>query len=655
MENKFGGKGASLMLLDKYFNVPKFIIITYDFYERFIKYNNIENEINNTLNNLDINNLLGSSNKLKKLFINTDFSNIDKEKILNLTHSIKSKIISVRSSAIVEDSKKNSWAGQFDSYLNVNISEIYSRIIDVYSSLFNERALRYKINNNVANDSYKISVIIQKMINSTNSGVAFSEDTINNTDCILIESVYGTGDSLVSGIVTPDQYLVKNNIIIKKLNKENYIEKDSKIISYITCDNNKRLDDRNILRVAKTVNRIKKIYKTEIDVEFCFKGNTLYILQARPITVKTKCSNLNTIKEYLKTANLDIPYNNRHTLFSKMFFTISNNEYYNKDDIKYPDFNIQIVTDNNYLRIDSKVKNIVGKNKADIIKLINDDIDLSKRIINDINLNTHIFNENNYLKVKNHVKNVLKEYKNIFHNELYIRTIVNIYMNSNQDEDQDFNTLINNWRNSEEKDDAFLGMLFDTICFYGFKDYRELVFDYMSYYEFIGMLDNKYTVKNYVKKLIKRKKDGYAIINFPKLNIYCKFVTNSTYINNIKNIIIDRINNKDIFLKGESIIKSNSFVEGECILIKDERELIDKSLLENKIVVTPMTTPYFIPFLKDAKAIITDSGGSLCHASIIAKENGIPTVVGTYFATQKLKSKQIIKINLQSGEIEIIK
>ena len=195
--------------------------------------------------------------------------------INKLTEDIKEKIIekfknigypvAVRSSATVEDSKISSFAGQFETYLNISSEiELFAAIEKCWNSLSSKRAQGYLKNKNIEN--VKMAVIVQKMINADYGGVVFTIDPVEKKN-ILIEIVEGGGEKLVGGEITLNSYYVdRDNFSI--VNKESTFEVDSSLIR----------------KIAETTLKIEKLFNYPQDIEFCLNYNKIFILQSRPIT-----------------------------------------------------------------------------------------------------------------------------------------------------------------------------------------------------------------------------------------------------------------------------------------------------------------------------------------------------------------------------------
>ena len=205
-EDKIGNKGKFLIQMKKEdFNVPSGIILDTDTFDEIISKNNLIKKINDNLHKLDKNNLKEISKKLISLF---NKISIPKD-ILNeiITNLNANKKYAVRSSGTKEDLDNLSFAGQYETFLNVEVKDVEENIIKCYQSMYTETILSYLLNNKISLDDLKMSVIIQEMVNSEYSGICFTiNPTTGNDTEMLIEVSKGLGENIVSGKTAPEQY-----------------------------------------------------------------------------------------------------------------------------------------------------------------------------------------------------------------------------------------------------------------------------------------------------------------------------------------------------------------------------------------------------------------------------------------------------------------
>lgn len=201
-------------------------------------------------------------------------------------------IFAVRSSSPEEDLEGVSFAGMYETYLGVTTEKIEKTIALAFSSCFDFRVMEYKRQNNINLDNTSIAIIVQRQIDSDISGVGFSLNPNNNCyDEIMINASFGLGESIVSGIVTPDTYIVdsiRNEIIDKKIGEKQIaigLKKDGGTIEQENKNKKEQaLNDSQILELGKLIKKCEKYYKRPMDIEWAFEDDKLYLLQSRPIT-----------------------------------------------------------------------------------------------------------------------------------------------------------------------------------------------------------------------------------------------------------------------------------------------------------------------------------------------------------------------------------
>lgn len=215
------------------------------------------------------------------------------EEILKAFDELTATRVAVRSSAVAEDSKTASWAGQLESYLNVTRDELLDKVRECWNSIKSERALAYAAGQNLPEEQLVVAVVVQKMVESEFSGVMFTINPITHeANELMIEAGFGLGEMLVQGMITPDNFIVdKQTLEIKSRdiqtqetmlifqdgqNQEVPVPKDKKSESAIT--------DQEVKQLAELGIKIEADYGTPQDIEWALEGGKLYIVQVRPIT-----------------------------------------------------------------------------------------------------------------------------------------------------------------------------------------------------------------------------------------------------------------------------------------------------------------------------------------------------------------------------------
>ena len=267
-EEKLGNKGKFLLQMKKEgFNVPGGFILDTDIYDEVVAANGVASEVRDKLEKLNAQNVKEISEEINSLFSNVKIPSDITTQISNLASD--DKLYAVRSSGNMEDLEEYSFAGQYDTFLNVKKEDIPGRVIDCYKSMFGEVLLQYVANNHIDAPAMKMSVVVQEMVDASLSGICFTIDPVNGFDKeMLIEVSEGLGENIVSGKTAPEQYFY-NWYEDKEVRKSG---------------SNKFLTSEAVEQYAKTFSNIQHFFGYPCDIEFAIADEKLYILQARRIT-----------------------------------------------------------------------------------------------------------------------------------------------------------------------------------------------------------------------------------------------------------------------------------------------------------------------------------------------------------------------------------
>jgi pyruvate,water dikinase len=309
-----GGKNANLGELIKVgIPVPPGFAITAYAYKKFIEETGIAQEIYKTIKETikdenDPRAYEEASRKVRKIIESTPMPKDVEEAIKAAYKELSSRIkqanalVAVRSSATAEDLADASFAGQQETYLNVRgEKELIEKTIKCWSSLFTPRAIYYRTQKGFKHEDVFISVGIQKMVNAKAAGVAFTINPVTgDQNQILIEGNWGLGESVVSGAVTPDDFIVDKNtlkLISKRIAKKTieYIRdpKTGKTIhAEVPIERQEQpcLTDQEVLKIAELTKKIEGHYGKAQDIEWAIDQDlsfpeNIYIVQSRPETV----------------------------------------------------------------------------------------------------------------------------------------------------------------------------------------------------------------------------------------------------------------------------------------------------------------------------------------------------------------------------------
>ena len=285
-----GGKAQSLIKLTQGgFNVPYGAVLTVSFFNEWLT--QLKNKEYFRAGSMDPNKFESLAAQLKDDAGKMTFTDKQKEVIDQIMTLLDGDLFAVRSSSPEEDLSGASFAGGYETVLGVTPGNIMTAIKSAFVSCLDERVFFYKHHNGFDTSVLRIAVIIQIQLNSTTSGVAFSLNPLNNCyDEAVINANAGLGESVVSGMVTPDEFVVNKvtkDIVEKTVGvKEQFIELlpegGTKVVDQKATDF--CINSTQVVELVRQTSAIEGYYQQPMDIEWAYEGKDLYILQARPIT-----------------------------------------------------------------------------------------------------------------------------------------------------------------------------------------------------------------------------------------------------------------------------------------------------------------------------------------------------------------------------------
>ncbi len=296
--NEVGGKGANLGELARAgFNVPEGFCVTTQSYSAFILPE--QKRIFRWLENLDTENLDAlrkTGNKVRQLLATLPLPKGLQKPLVEAWQKLgETNAYAVRSSATAEDLPQASFAGQQDTYLNiVGRQDLLNSVRDCFISLFTDRAILYRIQNNFDHQDVLLSVVVQKMIMPQASGIMFTADPVSGKRRLTsIDASFGIGEALVSGLVSPDLYQVDKStdqICKKQIGDKKIairpIEGGGTETVNLSAEESARstLDDARIISLTRLGTAIENHYGKPQDIEWALLNGEFFITQSRPIT-----------------------------------------------------------------------------------------------------------------------------------------------------------------------------------------------------------------------------------------------------------------------------------------------------------------------------------------------------------------------------------
>lgn len=292
MRERVGGKAYQLgRLLQHGIRVPDGFVVTTTLYDRFVEYNGIGEIIKASVENKTP---LEAQEQIQKAFMMGDYDPGTFE-LLKESFERVEKPVAVRSSSTMEDLSEFSFAGQYDSYLNIKDLEGFKEALKkTWASLWNERAIVYRRENQLDKIVIQHAVLVQTLIYGEKSGVAFSANPVTGIrHHALINAAWGLGESIVGGHVTPDEWIVdrtSGEIITEKIHRKMVktvcTEQGTEEVATHELEMEEVcLNQQEIQSIVEGLNRIEAFYNGEPqDTEWVIRNGEVYVVQSRAIT-----------------------------------------------------------------------------------------------------------------------------------------------------------------------------------------------------------------------------------------------------------------------------------------------------------------------------------------------------------------------------------
>ena len=597
IEYVYGGKANSLLrLIKEGFPVPKFIVLSSYFFKSFINYNNIKT------NNFD---------ELCKEIDNGNFSNDMIIELFKYWDIHKFEKVSVRSSAANEDGNEKSFAGQYATFLNITKNELLVAIKNCWKSLYKKNVYDYQ---GKSEFSYEMNVIIQEMVDADYAGVAISTDNMLSTRYYsYVETCKGTGEKLVSGEMTPTKY---------------FLRKSNNSVDYIVGE--KYPIEKELHKLSILINKIERIYEKNMDIEWAFYNKQVYILQARPVTSFPEFKIPFSISisrprplAAIQCAEICEREGLRNILGGMYYF---NTLYYYRNNT-FEEYNNMLDIE----QIPSVMIHYAINHKQEMFKLLDNANkkckQLEKEVIED--------GEFNIRKIISYFKEFIPF--NLLSNFAEKTTII-----TNFETDMNDSLIKQIIKNREHYDDIKYKV--DKIII---EKIKSSISEELKPYVNLLTIEEAFEGKRVTIEELENRKNGFIYYKEDLI---------------LKKDIDEYFKREKIFIKSDEELSTNNLINGssaypgkakgkvKLVFCEDDLEKIN----EGDIIVSPMTIPTFINGMKKACAIITDEGGVVCHAALIAREMKKVCVIGTKIATKMLKDDMLVEVNGDLGIVRIL-
>jgi len=662
-----GGKGASLgEMTNADIPVPPGFVVLSAAFEKFLEATDLNIEIDSLLEKVkheDINTVEQASEKIQALILSAKMPDDIANLIQKYFNELGTEYVAVRSSATAEDSASAAWAGQLDSFLNTTETDLLDKVKRCWASLFTPRAIFYRFEQNLHTQKISVAVVIQKMVVSEVSGIAFSVHPVTQDyNQLIIEAGFGLGEAIVSGQITPDSYVVEKaprRIIDKNIVEQNRgifrIEGGTPPSSGISArqeanewrdisserGNQQKINDEQILELSEIILGIEKHYGFPCDIEWAYESGVFYIVQSRPITTLVK---ENGIKDDLDE-NWTKVWTTEYSLFPVWLFGRS------FADICWKEVGAGF----------SKIIFLIEGPLATVFRLDREQKEFAQKLASRM-----LFEEKFIDKVVKILSDIQTEFEKFFEmseqevltpkkwsrfleiHRLYQPYFLGVLWAPNELEN--FNVPANVYKkifaiceSSRKRSESvfpllekFLQKLFKFIAT---KEKVNENFLRAILPEELAAYINGQGLPD--EKILKLRYDYSAVLATKEKNELLLNTEARQLIGKISKINLEDINE----IKGT--VANKGVIKGRVKLVFLEQDL-DKVQIGD-VIVTTMTRPEWVPVMKFAGAYVTDAGSVLCHAAIVSREFNKPCIINTKIATQVLHDGDLVEVDADNG------
>lgn len=638
-----GGKGASLGEMTRAsVPVPPGFVILSNTFDRFIREADLIQEIESILDTVkheQVHTVESASERIQGLILNTEIPHDIREIIESGFKELDTTYVAVRSSATAEDGAEHAWAGQLESYLNTTEANILENIRRCWASLFTPRAIFYRFEKNLHTTDISVAVVVQKMVDSEISGIAFSVHPVTeDPNQLIIEAGFGLGEAIVSGQITPDSYVVEKEPR-RILDKNVYTQTrgiyrasqggnewkeitDPKASSQV-------LSDDQILELAELILRIETHYKFPCDIEWAFEQGRFYIVQSRPITTLQSAQGGKQRQQFHKAYTRDFSiimqeawfYANKEGLMERLGL----DEYpHNPPYIYFMKDGVEEVWENK-------------RGNEWLYERLCERLETDSNFFNA--LHKRYYEELSRMEVWWQTEINTLEKLEEFVNDLFPATADFVLMYGSTLSESLPPKQQKQANEFREKDKFFAecNLALERALKNIYPELGTLVL-YITREE-LGQSTN-------TKELREREK-GFVLIP----GIFCGALSFDGLVQKFPEyqFNIEKFDPNATTFKGQSAYKGNVTGKVRILMRKDQVGDVE----EGEIIVSPMTTPEMVAGMKKAAAFVTDEGGITCHAAIIAREMQKPCIIGTKVATQVLKNGEEVEVDANNGIVRI--
>lgn len=573
------------------------------------------------------------------------------------------KTYAVRSSALAEDTVGASWAGQFETYLDIASDNVVAKVELCHNTARN-RAKAYA--DDKANNSFDIAVVVQEMLKPDYAGVLFTKDPVTGANHLVTEYVEGLGEELVSGRADPKKVIIEEG-------KELLVPFDVK-------------------QLAELARKVEELFNGPQDIEWVWADNKIWLVQARPITATQESRKGYYIGEpedlfYWGPARANPTYFSDFMVGVERFFV----EAFNNPNLPKPPKTIALFHEGkNVWLINAKAfADFTEKIFETYEKLDQLDKDISSWKVSSEQLNKLTGSDLEAALVDAWYHTEFAEFSLYGAEASLTKRLSRFDAKTRQDiwgaftvpDKQTFLAAIDTELYETQDPEAmakkypWINDGYDGVAKVGayFKDRLKIVGDethdnhkFLSKRKEIikkaGLSKDEVNSLTLARKLAEFMDDRKAwmmqtrhLITKPLIDIQHGWFFKDGKATTVGEADARELWQRYIDFKTSTnsvvgIVASNGskhFVRGEVAVVTGPTDRVE----DGKIVVVPSTSPSYVPLMRKAKALVTDHGGMMSHAAIVAREFNLPCIVGTKNATKVLKTGDNVLLDLVKGEV----
>lgn len=645
-----GGKGASLgEMTQAGIPVPPGFVILSGAFEHFLEETDLHPEIDAALHAVDhseMHTIERASEKIRALIIAAPMPDIIAKSINQFHKELGAAQVAVRSSATAEDSASAAWAGQLESFLNTTDETLLENVQKCWASLFTPRAIFYRFEKNLHMQKISVAVVVQKMVESEYSGIAFSVHPVTeDRNQLIIEAGFGLGEAIVSGSVTPDSYVVEKEpcrIIDMNINTQTRAlyrapsgagNEWREILE--PKASSRVLSEPQILELTELILLIENHYGFPCDIEWAFENGRFYITQSRPIT---------TLSDKNK-----IPSKRRLELFGFRDFTLALSQlafetesgplpYLDNVNLKRPYFVGERKEGIIGFFID---KSQVDWQKREILKRIETEGKYVEKIIDRF--------EHEYAKIET----FLDKGEPLSREDLpgFLADVRLAWIDAAGwwwsvealEQASLYPKLVEDIMRVRRKSEKFVPSV-DRIMRATIKKLYPQSIDFVE----VISLDEVLSGRLPEEKILKERLEHYATID-GEVSVGAD-IEKAKDNAGIELILPDIKAHQGGVLKGDISYRGKYTGRVSTVLTKKDADVFKKG----DVLVASTTIPNFIHAIRRAGAIVADEGGIMSHAAISSREFKIPAVIGTKIATQVLKDGDLVEVDADKGIVHML-